>query len=157
MDGTGKWKNESAVPGFSKTIRNSEICATVSGVIDIAQAVKLYDQRPMPKAYLKEQNLLHVCPSQHGREGTPGTRPGPVSLPETLALQKNQTRPVLPPPTHRSWQSDSNVEFRSHVISYDAESDADNAVCQYLESHNEVSKLDNVNDSMREYWSGFGA
>jgi salicylate hydroxylase len=126
------------------------ISEVVRGVISVPEAVQLYEQRRMPKAWLKQQ-LSFVS--------------GMVNMTDDPAFAVERDRASLPevmtngaklPPTYRSWQLFAqHHETIPHVFYYDAEWDADSAVCEYLLTRGVVDEETMVSVRIREKWLGF--
>ena len=71
---------------------------------------------------------------------------------ESEAPLANVTDPDHPPPTYRSWNLWGYPDAVPGVYAYDAESDADNAICEYLSKHSEIDETTRVSKRLRGKW-----
>ncbi|KAL6248338.1 hypothetical protein RBB50_004593 [Rhinocladiella similis] len=135
------------------------ISEVVRGVLSIPEAVTLYEKKRMPRAWTKQQlsqvsGELNMC-----------------SDPNDLAKRDKASKPELAAPlpgagsafpelhpNYRSWQVFDSPDSVPGVFYYDAEGDADNAVCEYLQERDresgEVDSITMVGKSLsRKWWS----
>jgi salicylate hydroxylase len=129
------------------------ISEVVRGVITVPEAVALFEQRRMPKAWIKQQLSFHSgsmysLTSPEDRQGR--NRAGRY---EVARWEHNPAR-------HESM---SHVEYRSWIVSrcaetvkslwyYDAEADADNAVLEYLMNKGHVDDFTQMSDNLSRKW-----
>jgi salicylate hydroxylase len=120
----------------------------VRGALNVPEAVKLYEERRMPKAWLKQQ-LSFVSGMVNMTDDTAfAARRDRASLPEVLDGGKLSSM-------YRSWQFFSqHPETIPGVFYYDAEGDADGAVSEYL-LEGEVDGETMVSKRVRDRWLGF--
>jgi hypothetical protein len=71
---------------------------------------------------------------------------------ENEAAYANVADPPAPPPTYRSWNLWGYPDSIPGVYAYDAEADADNAICEYLANAGKVDEHTRVSDRLREKW-----
>ena len=71
---------------------------------------------------------------------------------ETAAYFKNPVDPAHPPPEYRSWNLWGYPDNVPGVFAYDAESDADNAVCEFLGKQGTVDPATRVSQRLKEKW-----
>lgn len=71
---------------------------------------------------------------------------------ETDLYFSNIVDPAKPPPAYRSWNLWGYPDSIPGVYAYDAESDADNAICEYLGSQGPVDQATRVSQRLREKW-----
>ena len=64
--------------------------------------------------------------------------------------------PTHPPPTYRSWNLWGYPDTIPGVYACDAESDADNAICEYLSRHGEIDETTRVSKRLKEKWWSWG-
>ena len=117
----------------------------VRGTITIPEAVSIYERKRIPRAWTKQQaslvsGELNMCtdPQDLKKRNT-------SSLPEVDGLVDVQTKPAFPPlpPEYRSWQLFDSPDSAPGIFYYDAEGDADNAVCEFLQTRDrESGKVD---------------
>ena len=126
------------------------------GVISLPEAIKLYEQRRIPKAWLKQQisfvsGLVNLVddPKQT-------TQRNKASEPEVLQNALNSKHFSMDlPSTYRSWQFFSMADTVPHVFYYDAEGDADNAVCEYLQQQGKVETFEMLSACLKDKWFGY--
>ena len=129
------------------------ISEVVRGVIEIPEAVALYEERRIPKAWIKQQisftsGLINTAEEQEREERDQ------ASMPEVQSFSANAVRPNQLPPTYRSWQYYSNPDSIPSVFYYDAEADADNAVLEYLQKSGEVDERSMLSNNLKQKWMG---
>ena len=71
---------------------------------------------------------------------------------ESEAPFSKVTDPPHPLPTYRSWNLWGYPDAIPGVYAYDAESDADNAICEYLSKRGEIDETTRVSKRLREKW-----
>jgi salicylate hydroxylase len=125
----------------------------VRGVISIREGIQLYEERRMPKAWIKQQitfvsGLVNMTPERMSERNQ-------ASAPEVQAANENRINHRALSPTYRSWQFYCTPETVPGVFFYDAEGDADSAVCEYLCSHGEISDLEMLSLSLKDKWWGY--
>ena len=120
------------------------ISEVARGAISLFDAVQLYEQKRMPRAWTKQQlsfisGELNMCSDAADLE-----KRNRSSLPEvSSAGVDNSGFPDLPP-SYRSWQMFASIDSVPGIFMYDAECDADNAVCEFLQERD--SKNGGVDD-----------
>jgi hypothetical protein len=65
---------------------------------------------------------------------------------------QNIIEPTRPPPAYRSWNLWGYPDSIPGVYAYDAESDADNAICEFLGKQGPVDEATRVSQRLREKW-----
>ncbi|KAH8816621.1 hypothetical protein F5884DRAFT_698138 [Xylogone sp. PMI_703] len=125
----------------------------VRGVISMKEGVELYEQRRMPKAWIKQQMSFMSGIVNMTSDRIPERNK--ASSPEVEAAFRNTIRPTPLPPTYRSWQLYCSPETVPGVFNYDAEGDADNAICEYLCSRGEVNEFEMLSENLRQKWWGY--
>ena len=126
----------------------------VRGVVSICEAVEIYEKRRMPKAWIKQQisftsGLVNMATGQMARDRDVASKP---------EIDAHYHNPVASPalsPTYRSWQYFCNPTSVPGVFYYDAEGDADNAICEYLQGKGEVDDLEMLSTGLKNKWMGY--
>ena len=129
------------------------ISEVARGVISVPEAVTLFEQKRMPKAWIKQQLSFH--------SGTMYS----LARPEDQEKRKQAGRfEVARWEQNPARQEQSHVEYRSWIVSrctetvkslwfYDAESDADNAVLEYLMSRGKVDDFTQMSENLSNKWT----
>lgn len=126
----------------------------VRGVITIPEAVALYEKHRMPRAWIKQQSS-YVCGELYMYTGARTEDRNRASAPEVAAVKRNPVKPAEPPTTYRPWQLWCNQDSIPSIHNYDAEADADWAVCDYLQSQSDMDERILVAPKLREKWWGY--
>ena len=133
----------------------------IRGVISLEAAMVLYEERRMPKAWIKQQvsmlsgyiNMLDV-PGEWDRAKVEKMRDESARLEVARGEQcvlRDDTMEL--PPWYRSWQVYCNPHSNKQVMCYDAEADADNAVCEYLTRTTKVDERSGVSEALKSrFW-----
>lgn len=123
----------------------------VRGVVDLDTAVHLYEKKRIPRAFHKQQAAFTQgeTVSVQGKEML--ARDGNME-PEVKAWDVNAVRPNLLPATYRSWLLYVNPQTIPSILYYDAESDADFAVDEWLMNHNDIDPKTHVSHGLRKKW-----
>lgn len=135
----------------------------VRGVLTLPEAVSLYEQKRIPRAWTKQQvsfisGELNMCSDPRDLE-----KRNRASLPEvTVATSTStaetassidrstgrpgadpETKPDFPPlpPAYRSWQMFTSIDSIPSIFYYDAEADADTAVLEFLQARDKANGL----------------
>lgn len=135
------------------------------GSISLAEAITLYEQRRIPKAWVKQQLAFIAADLEMGGPG-PSYRTD-LGYEQLQMLRDQNSRPEIEaaatsvrkqgelPQGYRSWHHAFSVETNKRNFYYDAEADADDAVCQYLlEKGKIVDDVRKVTDTLEsKFWS----
>jgi salicylate hydroxylase len=125
-----------------------------TGSITLTDAICLYEDRRIPKAWVKQQLAFIASDLEMGGPG-PSTnadmcseevqrRRANSSKPELEAAASNVKTQAELPSEYRSWHHAFWVENNKRDFYYDAEADADDAVCAFL-----LEKGNIVNDTRK--------
>ncbi|KIX08555.1 uncharacterized protein Z518_03211 [Rhinocladiella mackenziei CBS 650.93] len=107
----------------------------VRGTVTVAEAVALYEQKRIPRAWTKQQFSLISGELNMCADPADLARRDHSSLPEVMPPKDgNKSKCPTFPPSYRSWQMFDSPETVPGIFYYDAECDADNAVCEFLQS-----------------------
>ena len=133
------------------------VSEVVRGVITVPEAVMLFEQRRMPKAWIKQQLSFHSgtmysLARPEDREGR--NRAG------RFEVARWEHNPARHEPSH--------VEYRSCIVSrctetvkslwyYDAEADADNAVLEHLMNRGIVDDFTQMSENLSRKWNGIAS
>lgn len=120
------------------------------GSISLAEAIKLYEQRRIPKAWIKQQLAFIAADLEMGGPGP--SNKGDISHKDIQTLRDNQSKVEVEtsanqaelPRGYRSWHHAFFVDGNKRNFYYDAEADADDAVCQHLLQKGQI-----VNDTRK--------
>ncbi|OCT45386.1 hypothetical protein CLCR_05856 [Cladophialophora carrionii] len=134
------------------------VSEVVRGTITIPEAVSIYEQKRIPRAWTKQQvsfvsGELNMCSDPDDLR-----RRNSSSLPEVQGLEEDEARPSFPPlpSEYRSWQMFDSPDSVPGIFYYDAEGDADNAVCEFLQTRDRengaVDGLTMVSRALRRKW-----
>jgi salicylate hydroxylase len=135
------------------------------GTIQLAEAVTLYEQARIPKAWIKQQLAFVAADIEMGG-------PGPSYMHDESFEQIQKRRdtcsdheheepqPAMaaerrPPETYRAWHHAFAVEANPRNYYYDAEADADDAVCRYILERSKIVETTRMaTDGLeRKFWS----
>lgn len=124
----------------------------VRGTISVPEGVLLYEKQRIPKSWIKQQishvsGLLNMMSKPRERDM--------ASVPEVQAAHRNRVKPTKPPPTYRSWQFYCSSDTLPGIFYYDAEGDADAAVCEYLSSKGPVNETEMLSENLQKKWTGY--
>lgn len=135
------------------------------GSITLAEAITLYERSRIPKAWIKQQLAFMAADIEMGGPG-PSTQKD-LSYEQLRDLRDNNSRPELEaaatsvkkqgelPRGYRSWHHAFFVENNKRNFYYDAEADADDAVCQHLlEKSQVIDDIRKATDKLEEkFWA----
>ncbi|ETN44863.1 uncharacterized protein HMPREF1541_09738 [Cyphellophora europaea CBS 101466] len=135
------------------------------GSISIAEAITIYEERRIPKAWVKQQLAFIAADLEMGGPGPSYDKDIPEE--QIRALRDRNSKPEIDasavsvksqaelPMRYRSWHHAFFVENNKRNFYYDAEADADDAVCQHL-----LNKSQIINDTRkatdlleRKFWA----
>ena len=130
------------------------ISEVVRGVISIPEAISIYETKRMPRAWIKQQasftagQTYQMAPSQSKARDL-------SSAVEVASMEENVTNQAHPSPTYRGWNLWGYPDTVPGIYTYDAEGDADNAVCEYLQSLGDMDSTTKVTRRLREKWQSW--
>lgn len=108
------------------------ISEVVRGTITLPEAIKLYEAKRIPRAWIKQQAAF-VSGTFNMATGEDAVSRTEASAPEVTSRDRNVIRSSEQlPPTYRSWRLTCTPTSVPGIFYYDPEGDADNAVCEYL-------------------------
>ena len=125
----------------------------IRGVITLPEAVTIYEKQRMPRAWTKQQisyqsGLVNTTPDRIEERNA-------ASKAEADAKIRNPIDPAPLPSSYRSWQYAFNFSSVPGVFTYDAEGDADNVVCEYLQSRGGSDESGMVSEALKSKWWGY--
>ncbi|KAJ9615879.1 hypothetical protein H2200_001956 [Cladophialophora chaetospira] len=128
------------------------ISEVVRGVITVPEAVTLFEQRRMPKAWIKQQLSFHSgtmysLTKPEEREGRNNS-----GRFEVARWERNPARHEQDHIEYRSWIVSRCAETVKSLWYYDAEADADNAVLEYLMNRGKVDDFTQVSENLSHKW-----
>ncbi|KAL7935653.1 hypothetical protein V8C35DRAFT_333545 [Trichoderma chlorosporum] len=124
----------------------------VRGVLTLQEAVGLYEKQRIPRAWTKQQVSLvsgHLIMDPNNREDR-----AKASIEEVKAYDSNGSGVRSMPPSYRPWQLFSNPNALPAVYFHDAEGEADNAVCEFLQQKGEVDEKSFLAKHLGDKWWG---
>ncbi|KAL6811865.1 hypothetical protein V8C43DRAFT_312893 [Trichoderma afarasin] len=125
----------------------------VRGVLTLPEAVDLYEKQRIPRAWTKQQVSLvsgHLIMDANRR----GER-SMATTAEVKAYDSNGSVVTPMPPAYRSWELAFNPYTVPGVYFHDAEGEADNAVCDYLQKKGEVDEYSSLAKGLSDKWWGY--
>jgi salicylate hydroxylase len=130
------------------------ISEVVRGVITLPEAIDLYEKKRMPRVWIKQQASF-VSGTLNMALGDDAAKRKLASAPEVTAASRNVARPSNDlPPQYRAWQMFCTPSSVPGILYYDAEGDADNAVCEFLQSKTEMDERTLVTKGLWDKWWG---
>lgn len=132
----------------------------VHGNISVSEAVAIYERKRIPRAWTKQQVSLVSGELNMSSDPEELAKRNASSLPEVKGLDlRGGVREFPPlPPEYRSWQMFNSPDSVPGIFYYDAECDADNAVCEFLQARDrengDVDELTMVSKALRKKWWG---
>jgi salicylate hydroxylase len=127
------------------------ISEVLRGVISTREAIHLYEKQRIPRVWIKQQASF-VNGQISTVTGTEQLKRNSASALEVAAYDQNPLQPKVLPATYRRWQLFSSAESVPGILAYDAEADADFAVCEYLQNNGEMDPHTMVVKSLRDKW-----
>ncbi|OAL37583.1 hypothetical protein AYO20_03090 [Fonsecaea nubica] len=130
----------------------------VRGTLTVPEAVTIYEQKRIPRAWTKQQVSLVSGELNMCSDAQELLKRDASSLPEARGLEDGVVRRPFPalPPEYRSWQMFDSPDSVPGIFYYDAEGDADNAACEFLQARDreagKVDELTMVSDALRKKW-----
>ena len=130
----------------------------VRGTLTVPESVSIYEQKRIPRTWTKQQVSLVSGELNMCSDAEELKKRNASSLPEVQNLENGGTKGEWPqlPPEYRSWQMFDSPDSVPGIFYYDAEGDADNAVCEFLQTRDrergDVDELTMVSKALREKW-----
>jgi salicylate hydroxylase len=130
----------------------------VRGAITVPDAVTIYERKRIPRAWTKQQVSLVSGELNMSSDPADLEKRDISSLPEVAGAKNGELKGAFPPlpPEYRSWQMFDSPESVPGIFYYDAEGDADNAVCEFLQerdqANGEVDELTMVSKALSKKW-----
>ncbi len=126
----------------------------VRGTISLQEAIELYEKKRIPRVWTKQQASF-VSGTLNMAVGDDAVRRNQASSPEVKAWDRNVVDPTDQlPPHYSSWQMYCTPASVPGILYYDPEGDADNAVCEYLQSTTEMDAKTLVTKGLWDKWWG---
>lgn len=122
--------------------------------INLETAIHLYEKKRIPRAWHKQQSAFTQGQllSARGQERT--IRDNSTKV-EVQSWDHSPVHPRILPATYRSFLLFSSPFSVPSILYYDAESDADFAVDEWLMNHNDIDQKTYVSGKLRQkWWSG---
>jgi len=124
------------------------------GTITLPTAIELYEKKRISRAWTKAQ-VSFISGTINMAVGPDAARRNQASSPEVKAWDRNVVDPNGQlPPQYRSWQMFCTPDSVPGILYYDAEGDADNAVCEYLQNTTEMDETTLVTQGLWDKWWG---
>ena len=128
------------------------IAEVVRGSITIPEGIEIYEKTRMPRVWTKQQ-VSFVNGSVYMAEHAQANIRDKASTAEVQSSTRNMTTMDTPPPAYRSWNLWGYPDSIPGVYTYDAEGDADYAVCRFLQDKGEVDPNTKVAKHLEKMWS----
>lgn len=130
------------------------ISEVVRGVLTVPEAITIYEKTRMPRVWTKQQ-ASYTAGEIYMAEALDAKTRNASSRVEVLSSLRNVTTREAPPTPYRSWNIWGYADSVPGIYTYDAEGDADNAVCAYLQSCGDVDPNTQVARRLRSKWWAF--
>ena len=127
------------------------ISEIVRGVISTREAVHIYEKQRIPRVWIKQQAAF-INGKINTLSGTELLQRDRASAPEVAAFDRNPLHSESLPTTYRPWQLFSSTGTVPGILAYDAEADADFAVCEYLQNKGDIDLKTMVSKRLYEKW-----
>lgn len=128
------------------------ISEVVRGVITVPEAVTLYEQRRMPKAWIKQQLSLHSGSMYCLTQPEDRRKRHQAGRFEVARWEANPVRQEQSRVEYRCWLVSRCAETVKSLWYYDAEADADNAVLEYLMNKGPVHEFTQMSENLSNKW-----
>ncbi|KAK5094594.1 hypothetical protein LTR24_003535 [Lithohypha guttulata] len=127
------------------------VSEVIRGTINLETAIHLYEKKRIPRAFHKQQSAF-VNGQLYAVKGDEKTARDRNTKPEIKAWDSSVTKPAELPPTYRTWQMFASPTAVASILYYDAESDADFAVDEWLMNQGDVDETTLVSVGLRGKW-----
>ena len=127
------------------------VSEVIRGTITLETAIHLYEKKRIPRAFHKQQSAF-VNGQLYAVKGDEKSARDRNTEPEIKAWDSSVTKPAELPPTYRTWQMFASPTAVASILNYDAESDADFAVDEWLMNQGDVDETTLVSKGLREKW-----
>lgn len=121
----------------------------VRGSISLSSAVHIYEKQRMPRAWTKQQISYAMSRAIVTPDGQ--AERFATTKPQVDSMNAGVDAPRLPP-TFRSWMYMADFASVPGLFTYDPEGDADNAVCEFLQSRGEMDVSGMNSELLRNKW-----
>ncbi len=128
------------------------ISEVVRGVITVPEAVTLFEQRRMPKAWIKQQLSFHSGTMYSLTRPEDRESRNQAGRFEVARWERNPARHEQDHVEYRSWIVSRCAETVKSLWYYDAEADADNAILEYLMNRGNVDDFTQTSDNLSRKW-----
>ncbi|OAL29811.1 hypothetical protein AYO20_09004 [Fonsecaea nubica] len=130
------------------------VSEVIRGNIGLPTAIELYEKKRMPRVWTKQQ-VSFVNGTFNMAAGEDARKRNKASRPEVVCSDKNIIQPnKLLPPTYRTWQLAFSPVSVPGIMYFDAEGDAENAVCEYLQETTAMDEQTLVTKGLWDKWWG---
>jgi salicylate hydroxylase len=135
----------------------------VRGVIDLEEAVSIYEKARMPRAWIKQQSsfsmgILYMAPppmSEYRDAASADSVSTTVGQLEINNLQTTSKRVTGPDVNETSWNLWGAPDTVRSIFSYDPEGDADYAVLKYLMEKTPWDRNSGMSEGLERKWTGW--
>lgn len=127
----------------------------VRGTLTISDAVHIYEKARIPRAWTKQQISYTSGLVNLSADADRIAVRNLASKPEVEAKLLNPVTQNPLPSSFRSWQYYCNFASVPGVFTYDAEGDADNAVCEFLQERGGFDESGMVSEALKGKWWGY--
>lgn len=127
----------------------------VRGTISLPDAIGIYEAHRIPRAWTKQQISYTSGLVNLDIDAERIAARNRASRPEVDGKLNNPVSQESLPSTFRSWQFYCNFGSIPGVFTYDAEGEADNAVCEFLQSKGGFDESGMVSEALKGKWMGY--
>ncbi|OQU95937.1 FAD binding domain-containing protein [Cladophialophora immunda] len=130
------------------------ISEVIRGTISLPTAIELYEKKRMPRVWTKQQ-VSFVNGTFNMAGGEDAKKRNKASRIEVACSDQNIIQPNRSlPPTYRTWQLAFSPVSVPGIMYFDAEGDAENAVCEYLQETTPMDEQTLVTKGLWDKWWG---
>ena len=135
----------------------------VRGVLSLEEAITIYEQGRMPRAWIKQQasfvmGAVYMAPDAERAEARDRGSAASVSTTEHqegVARLKAKPRVTGPDPNAHSWNLWGAPETAQSIFGYDPEGDADYHVLKHLQETRFWDETTGVSEGLETKWTGW--
>ncbi|KAI5367553.1 Putative FAD-binding domain, FAD/NAD(P)-binding domain superfamily [Septoria linicola] len=138
------------------------LAEVVHGVLDIPEAIKIYEEARMPRVWIKQQASfyfggLYMADAERAAyrdASSAGSVTGTAAMSDIHNLD-SQRKVTGPDASSRSWNIWGAPETVQSIFGYDSEGDADFAVLKYLQEKSPWDRETGISHAIEEKWTGW--
>ena len=135
----------------------------VRGVLNLEEAINVYEKTRMPRAWLKQQasfanGAIYMASSpldKYRDDATKASVARSVGQEEIAKLQTTSKKITGPDPNEMSWNLWGAPDMVRSIFSYDPEGDADHAILTYLTEKTPWDRNTGMSEGVERKWTGW--